>query len=194
MRRLSLRTLMAFILVAAVGLAALRNANDLWAGMMLMLALTSVGVSILGAALLRGCERAWWLGFAVFGGGYLAVSVGPWVGDAFRQQLSTTHLIGELRNLMFESNVKLLLAEKEEIRGELAKLLPVAGNYDPVVSSLRNSLRSIDEQLIKNRNTVRRFDYFQSTGHSLFVLLSGLMGGTVAVRFYARRGREADRV
>ena len=35
MRRISIRTLMAFVLVSAVGLAALRNANELWAGMML---------------------------------------------------------------------------------------------------------------------------------------------------------------
>jgi hypothetical protein len=192
MRRFSLRTLMAFILVAAVGLAALRNANDRWAGVMLLTALASVGVSFIGAALMRGREQAWWLGFAVFGGGYLAVCLGPWVGDAFRQQLSTTHWIGELRNLMFDSSTKYLLAEKEEIRDELAKLLPAAGNYDPVASSLRNSLRSIDEQLTKNRNATRRFDSFQSVGHCLFVLLSGLMGGTVAVWFDSRRRRAAD--
>ena len=34
-RRLSIRTLMAVILASAVGLAALRNANEVWAGMML---------------------------------------------------------------------------------------------------------------------------------------------------------------
>ncbi len=192
MRRFSLRTLMAFILVAAVGLAALRTANDLWAGRMLLAALAAVGVSILGAALMRGRERAWWLGFAVFGGGYLAVSVGPWVDDAFRQKLSTTHWIGDLRNLMFDSSVKSLLAEKDQIREELAKLLPVSGNGDPVVSSLRRNLKAIDEQLTRNRNVTRRFDHFQSIGHSLFVLVSGLMGGTVAAWFYARRGREMD--
>jgi hypothetical protein len=48
MRRFSIRTLMAFLLVPAVALAALRNANDLWAGMMLLTALGAVGVAILG--------------------------------------------------------------------------------------------------------------------------------------------------
>jgi hypothetical protein len=45
MRRFSIPTLMAFVLVSAVGLAALRNANDLWVGMMILLALTAVGVA-----------------------------------------------------------------------------------------------------------------------------------------------------
>ena len=63
MRRISIRTLMALVLVSAIGLAALRNASELWAGMMLRLALAAVGVAILGVALMRGRERAWWLGF-----------------------------------------------------------------------------------------------------------------------------------
>ena len=61
MRGFSIRTLMAFVLVSAIGLAALRNAGDLWAGMMMQVALTAVGVAVLGAVLLRGRERAWWL-------------------------------------------------------------------------------------------------------------------------------------
>ena len=44
MGRFSIRTLMASLVVSAVGLAALRNANDLWAGMMFLTALAVVGV------------------------------------------------------------------------------------------------------------------------------------------------------
>ena len=87
MKRFSIRTLMAFVLVSAVGLAALRSATELWAQMMLMTSLFAVGVAVVGASLMQGRERAWWLGFAVFAGGYLALSVGPSVGDPFRQQL-----------------------------------------------------------------------------------------------------------
>jgi len=62
---------MAFVLVCAVGLAALRNANELWARVMMMVAVALVGVAVLWAILLRGRERAWWLGFAVLGATYL---------------------------------------------------------------------------------------------------------------------------
>ena len=47
MRRFSIRTLMAFVLVCAVGMAALKNANELWAGTMLMAALAAAGVAVL---------------------------------------------------------------------------------------------------------------------------------------------------
>jgi hypothetical protein len=85
MRRISIRTTMAFVLVVAVGLAALRNANDLWAGSMLLAAMAATGAAILGAILSRGRERAWWLGFALFGGGYLAAAFG-----SIRSELATT--------------------------------------------------------------------------------------------------------
>ena len=121
MRRFSIRTAMAFILVSAIGLAALRGASELWAQMMLMTSAIAVGVSVLGASLVRGREQAWWLGFAVFGAGYLAVSAGPWVDDAFRNQLITTHWIGELRNRLFATNTGYLMAEKQALEAELAK-------------------------------------------------------------------------
>jgi hypothetical protein len=44
---------MAFILASAIGLAALRNANDLWAGAMFLVALAAVGIAVLGAVILR---------------------------------------------------------------------------------------------------------------------------------------------
>jgi hypothetical protein len=43
---------MAFVLLAAVGVAALRNANELLAGMVLLTALAVLGVAVLGAAIL----------------------------------------------------------------------------------------------------------------------------------------------
>jgi hypothetical protein len=85
MRRISIRTLMACVFVSAVGLAALRNASGLWAWIMLFLALTVEGVALLGAALMRGRERAWWLGLAVFAGGYLVAALCP-----VRSELATT--------------------------------------------------------------------------------------------------------
>ena len=41
MRRFSIRSLMAFVLVSAVGLAALRSKNDIWMGILLLISLCS---------------------------------------------------------------------------------------------------------------------------------------------------------
>ncbi len=100
MRRFSIRSPMAFIVVAAIGLAALRNANDLWAGMLLLLALAPVAIAMMGAVILRGGERYWWAGFAFFGGGYLAVAVGPWLSDTFQPQLGTTQVLRHAHDRM----------------------------------------------------------------------------------------------
>jgi hypothetical protein len=193
MWRVSIRTLMAVVLVSAVGLAALRNASELWVEVMLLLAIAAEGVSILGAALLRGRERAWWFGFAVFAGLYLALAVGPWVNDGFRQQLITSHWLVRLRNAMSESTVPILVGEKQAIEAELARLRRTKPDlrYDPVVSSLTSNLRAIEVQLTANRNAGLRYDNFQRIGHAFLALLAGLAGGTVGLWFWARRARAA---
>src|SRR5262249_32339246 len=182
---------MAFIVVSAVGLAALRNANELWAGLMLLFTLEAVGAAILGVILTRGRERAWWLGFAFFGAGYLALTVAPWVSHLTRLQLGTPHLIGHLRRLMFASDEQHLLAEKQQVDTELANLRAMTGksSNDPVVISLTRSSRAIQAQLTANRNARLRYDEFQRVGHCLVALLSGLVGGTIGVWFWGRRER-----
>jgi hypothetical protein len=70
----SIAALMGVVLVAALGFAALRNSSEACAGLVLMLCYS---VLILGAvaAICRGPqERARWLGFTLFGGGYLALA------------------------------------------------------------------------------------------------------------------------
>jgi hypothetical protein len=189
MRRFSIRALMAVIVAAAIGLAALRNADELWAGMMLLAALAAVGVAILGAALMRSGERAWWLGFAVFGGGYLALSVG--LSDTFRLELRTTHLLGHLHAVIFASDARYWLLEKQELEAELAKKKQAAQNsaYDPAVAAMTRSIRAIQAQMTANKNAGLRYGPFQRVGHALFALLAGLVGGTVAVWFYTKRAR-----
>ena len=106
MRRFSIRSLMAFVLVSAVGLAALRTAGDLSAGMVLLVTLAAIGTAMMGAVILRDRERYWWAGFAFFGGGYLALALGPWLSDTFHPQLGTTHLLNEIYRRMHPSIVQ----------------------------------------------------------------------------------------
>ena len=64
---------MGIVLVSAVGLAAWRNADEPWAGAMLLLTWGILCMAIVSAIYCKGGRRAWWLGFAVFGWGYLAL-------------------------------------------------------------------------------------------------------------------------
>jgi hypothetical protein len=186
---------MAFVVLSAVGLAALRNADDVWSGLTFQAALAVVGGAALGAIFVNGEERAWWVGFAFFGGGYLALTFGPWVSDTFRLQLGTTHLIGQLRGLMFASEEQALLLEMQQIEAELANVRAATGSTPDgtVARSMTRNLRALQAQLAARKNAALRNGPFQRVGHCLFACLSGLVGGTVAVRFWRKRElREAS--
>jgi hypothetical protein len=71
--RFSIAGLMGIVLVASVGLAAWRNANETWAGAMGLLTLGILALAVVGAIYREGARRAWWLGFSVFGWGYMAL-------------------------------------------------------------------------------------------------------------------------
>jgi hypothetical protein len=195
MRRISIRTLMAFILVSAVGLAALRNADEVWAGMMLLLAMVAVGVAILGATLMRGRERAWWLGFAVFGGGYLVAALCP-----VRSDLATTRL---LHYVIAQSSLQPVIVARTPARN----FRMIDGRYDKAAldSFARDSGPGIplidvkDDKVIVLQEPPTRWrgilpgtanrDAFVHAGHSVFSLLAGLVGGTLAMWFWRRRER-----
>ena len=93
--RFSIAGLMGAVLVAAVGLAALRSASPIWAGAMLLLTYVVLGLAILCAVLRGRARRAWWLGFCVFGWGYLGLrgESGPGVDSI---KLPTTAMLEAL--------------------------------------------------------------------------------------------------
>ena len=127
MRRFSIRSAMAFIVVSAIGLAALRNANELWAGMMLLIALAAVGVAVLGALTLRGRKRHWWLGFALFSGGYLVLTLTPLTSIEFIHKLGTTQVLKYVHSQVTGSpfahtpDLGVLIRERDELASQLAR-------------------------------------------------------------------------
>jgi hypothetical protein len=192
MRRISIRTLMALVLVSAIGLAALRNASELWAGMMLLLALAAVGVAILGVALMRGRERAWWLGFAVFGGGYLVAALCP-----FRSQLGTTHLLDYVHVRVVGSGIATVEVSRIDQSSVLYRLVTTDGGVSErtIANSVYNSTSGKD--LLARMEPANRWrsalpgaanrEPFLRVGHCLFALLAGLLDATVASWFWKRR-------
>ncbi len=73
--RFTIGTLMGVVLVLAIGFAALKNVNTTWAGVMVLLTCGALGLAMMGAVLRREATRAWWIGFAVFGWGYLGLAL-----------------------------------------------------------------------------------------------------------------------
>jgi hypothetical protein len=163
MRQFSIRTLMVVIVVSAVGLVAARHVHYWWPGVLLLMAAAAAEIAILGAILLRRFQRVWWVGFALCTGGYLVLTLDPWLSA----NLGTTYVL-------HFAHAKLAPADLEHDAGfyEMRNLpLPVDNRWQPLVGE-----------------TVT-FEAFERVGHALVALLVGLVGGVVIVWFYARRQR-----
>ena len=93
MKRFTIRMLMALVVVTAVGLAALRNADGLWAGCLLLVTLTLLLTSVLGAVYTTGHSRAGWLGFSLFGFAYLVLAFSPLLPDRLTGNFPTLQLL-----------------------------------------------------------------------------------------------------
>ena len=89
--RFSIAGLMAAVAVAALAVAALRASTPAWAGAMLMLVWSVLGLAIVSIVYRPRGERAWWLGFALFGCGYLVLAF--WSEINFDSLPTTTLLL-----------------------------------------------------------------------------------------------------
>jgi len=75
--RFTIGSLLAVVLFVAIGFAALRESSDLWESGLFSLTLGVLLISILLAVHRHESERAFWLGFALFGSVYLGLSLVP---------------------------------------------------------------------------------------------------------------------
>ena len=186
---------MALVLVSAIGLAALRNASELWATVMTTVALAFIYVAVQGAVLLRGRERAWWLGFAVLGGLYLTVSLSP-----LRYRLGTTHLLEYVHAKVVDaSHIATFEISRFDQKSVLFRIVTTVGEVSESTVANRVYDSTPGQDLLVSMAPPNRwrsmlpgaanFDAFQRVGHALFALFAGLVGGTVAAWLHARRER-----
>jgi hypothetical protein len=97
MRRFSIRGLMAGVLLLGVAISALRESTPLWASVTFSATLLSVLVGIIGSVQCSGRGRAGWFGYALGGGIYLALALGPVLSEANHQRLLSSHLVKACR-------------------------------------------------------------------------------------------------
>ena len=179
MQRFNIRGLMSVIVGLAVAFAALRNADGYWSGGLLFLTLFLMGTAILAVVYDRGRSQAGWLGFLVFGGAYLALSLGQLPSAEVSAKLPTTRFIsyaharvdtvGRLRN-------KLVFQIVDQATGTIA-FDEAAIQADP--SQIWNAILP----------GAVNYEAFSVVGHCLLALVAGLLGAAIARRFQARKER-----
>jgi hypothetical protein len=158
MRRFSILGLMGFVLVVCVGLAALRNASELWAGIMLLVALGATGTALLGILYQRGNDRAWWVGFGLFSGGYLTLTFAPWFADQILPRLGTTEVLEYVHFRVTGQAVPL----REDVRGLQDEVRMLQTQQIQISNRLKEARRVVrnpnDPSLVRLDGQIARLD------------------------------------
>lgn len=85
----SLASLFGLLTLAAVGGAALNYRTSLWASVIVTVAVLILGFAVVLAVVARRKWRYFWIGFAVFGVGYMLLSFHPWFSNVGGRLLTT---------------------------------------------------------------------------------------------------------
>jgi hypothetical protein len=185
--RFSIASLMAFVVLLAVGMAAMRNPTKLWASLLLSIALVVLAIALLGSLFGHGLRRSFWSGFAICGWLYLIVSCAPWFTTEIAPFLFTTACL----DLIYPH---VAAPEQIAMSPNGAGAIGLAGGFGGPAAppaSIWEHWATIDNAAagfnITNNFDVNRSRPFQLIGHSLLALLFGYAGGLTG-RHFARSG------
>ena len=193
--RFHLGTLVIVVLILGISFAALRESNEVWDSAIFTLTLVILLTSVLLAVHRTEKRRAFWIGFALFGGSYLTLSLVP----SIESRLVTTKAMAYLDS---------------KVPGE-PRALHDPGHGDHLWNP-RNQVQAVafspqgNQLAISSLGTVRLWDAktdrllggwagttenFVWIGHSLFALLAGWFGGLLSRRIWrASRPSEPETV
>jgi hypothetical protein len=198
MRRFTIVGLMGLVLGLAVAIAALSNADDSWAGGLLLATPLLIGLAALGAVYHSGHRRAGRLGFAVFSGGYFALAF-LGLSDQNLAKLPTTRLLTYVhQHVAPPLTFTVTLAGTGT--GQTGQGTVLFSNVTP--GPLANTVTTTTTSQFAvtggaSGGTAARwkamlpgaanYEAFSVVGHCEFALLAGLLGMIIARRYQARQ-------
>jgi hypothetical protein len=181
--RFNIASLLVIILVLGVGFAALRESSDLWESGIFTLTLGILLISILLAVHRSESNRAFWLGFALFGWAYMGLTFMP----SIESRLITAKALAYLDSKVPGRSLGFWIADVSGVG---------SGSPSNQVQNLAFSA-SGSRLAISSQGQVRLWDAttgkllsgwsgttanFVRIGHSLFALLVGWLGGQLSRR------------
>ena len=185
--RITIAGLLGLVLFLAVGLAALRSADDAWDSGVLGVTLAVLLISVLLAVHRTGHGRAYWLGFALFGWLYLVVSLVPTI----EARLPTAKALSYLGSKVSEDldGWDLVVANDSAGRetGEILVGTTVYVKADSLANARRSNRSEHLYSLLVGGTTNGlngTAENFVRIGHSLFALAFALVGGLISRRLY----------
>jgi hypothetical protein len=213
MRRISIAGLMAVVLICGVAAAALREASDTWAGILLVVTLGLLAFALLAIRQRREGPRAFWEGFALFGWGYLALVFGPWFAEQVGSKLPTTQLLGYVHGKLNPAPAAPVLqtlivppnsmawdpdtAVGVDLGFPQGAIRPAQGTvYVDIGSDLQPAppaspaAQAALAWITLAALGVGNLEHFQRVGQFLFALLAALLGGLLSRRLHHTRPAE----
>jgi hypothetical protein len=169
--RITIAHLILVVLVAAIGLAAIRSGSAAWAGAMFSITFFAMICSLLGVALGRGMRRVYWSGFATLGWSYLLLIYVPWLDGKVGRFLLAPNLFAYLEEVLHPEPQGGLQSLPLEILGATATGGAFSGGVGGGAS-------------------VEDLSDFVRIGLAMEALLWAFLGGWVACYFASGRDRE----
>jgi hypothetical protein len=212
--RFSLLAMFGFVAVVAVACAALARPSQLWLVVVSASSLGCLFYAVLAAAYGRNARRAFWLGFAVVGWGYVALewkdasSVAP--TEFLTNQLQASiHAkpptvfymspVGEIPQQRAKKYDPYAVAPGDSeaetiiVPSDPATTSGLTTNDGPAVSSSGTVSYSTTSSYVVNTPSLTYMDLEEAFGQIamwLWSILLGSAGGLVALRLYHRRERQ----
>lgn len=177
MRRFTILGLMGVVLGLAVAIAALRNADDHWAGGLLLAMALLIGIATLGAIYHCGPRRAGRLGFAVFAGGYFALAFVA-LSEPNLNRLPTEWLLRYVHEKVAPNPIYHDITVVNATRSSSGTISTVS---NPVPLQLETDHPSSRPNRWRSMLPgATNYGAFSVVGHCLFALLAGLLGAGIA--------------
>jgi hypothetical protein len=193
--RFHLGTLVIVVLILGISFAALRESNEVWDSGVVTLTLGVLLVSILLAVHRTERRRAFWLGFALFGGVYLAVSQVP----SIESRLITTKALAFLESKLSERPIvisgRVWDTWSRNLRQNNQTSIAFSPRGNRVASGSQGIIRVWDvsggNPLGTGSGTTENF---VRIGHSLLALIFAFVGGRLSCYLHSRNPGSRSRL
>jgi hypothetical protein len=187
--RFSIASLLALIVFVAVGLAALQAASDAWDGGVFSLALLTLLTSTLLAVHRMGRERAFWLGFTLFGSAYIMASLMPNVEPRLPSTRGLAYLDAKVSDRMDTVTWSSVATGGSRTGGNYPQSIAYLTTGTTVAANGPTTVRFWSTAGTPTVGSNGSTENFVRIGHSLLAFIMAIVGAHLS-RFLFDRGRQ----
>ncbi len=194
--RFSLLGLVALLSFVGLACAALVRPGPEWLSVVVSLTVLLIGYQSLRAILERGPARAAAIGWLMFALAYLALTIGPWLGEQVGPKLLSSRALAYAQSNWRKEST-------EEYSNDYVGRININHFVAPtIIDGTTNTLLWTTDVDLDGRVDLQMadrwwggeaapFNCFRAAGHWLSAWVAGCLGGTIAVMLQQRAARQS---